>query len=77
VQQLRSDGNATPVLLMTKPFRLLDFGDRLLRLLADQVRSATSASSHPSLTAERAASLQRWWSKSPTEPRSMRPRESA
>ena len=48
VQQLRAEGNATPVLLMTKPFRLLDFGDRLLRLLADHARSAISASGHPS-----------------------------
>ena len=48
VQELRSDGNAMPVLLMTKPFRLLDFGDRLLRLLADQARGPTSAASYSS-----------------------------
>jgi CheY-like chemotaxis protein len=34
VQQLRSDHNPTPVLLMTKPFQLVDFGDKLLRMLA-------------------------------------------
>src|SRR5258707_11906929 len=32
VRQLRSDGKLPPVLLMTKPFQLLDFGDRLLRM---------------------------------------------
>src|SRR5712664_1400280 len=35
VQQLRSDRNPTPVLLMTKPFQLVDFGAKLLRMLAD------------------------------------------
>jgi len=42
VQQLRSDGNATPVLLMSKPFQLLDFGDTLLRMFADRSRGGRS-----------------------------------
>jgi CheY-like chemotaxis protein len=42
VRQLRADGNLTPVLLMTKPFKLLDFGDTLLRLLADRSRAGTT-----------------------------------
>ena len=42
VHQLRSDGNATPVLLMSKPFQLLDFGDTLLRMFADRSRGGRS-----------------------------------
>ena len=42
VHQLRSDGNATPVLLMSKPFQLLDFGDALLRMFADRSRGGRS-----------------------------------
>ena len=45
VQQLRSDGNATPVLLMTKPFQLLDLGDKLLRMLADHPSVGLTADS--------------------------------
>jgi CheY-like chemotaxis protein len=41
VQQLRSDGNSAPVLLMNKPFQLVDFGDKLLRMLADHPRIAS------------------------------------
>jgi CheY-like chemotaxis protein len=41
VQRLHSDGKLTPVLLMTKPFQLLDFGDRLLRMLAGQARTVS------------------------------------
>ncbi|MFL5309869.1 MAG: hypothetical protein ACJ79H_05380 [Myxococcales bacterium] len=53
VQQLRSDGKLTPVLVMIKPFQLLDLGDRLLRMWADQARtvsvpeSAASAADGP------------------------------
>jgi len=50
VQQLRSDGKLTPVLLMTKPFQLLDFGDRLLRMWADQARTVSVAGSAASTT---------------------------
>jgi len=45
VQQLRSDGNATPVLLMTKPFQLLDLGDKLLRMFADHPSVGLTADS--------------------------------
>jgi CheY-like chemotaxis protein len=51
VRQLRSDGKLTPVLLMTKPFQLLDFGDRLLRMWADQARTVSAPGSAAS-TAE-------------------------
>jgi CheY-like chemotaxis protein len=62
MRQLRADGSATPVLLMTamrashgegadaadaviaKPFQLVDFGDKLLRMLAAARPSATNAS---------------------------------
>ena len=58
VQKLRSDGNATPVLLMTggraedaegadaaiaKPFSLVEFGDKLLRMLAAPHHAAARA----------------------------------
>ena len=45
VQQLRSDGNPTPVLLMTKPFQLLDLGDKLLRTFADHSTVGSTAGS--------------------------------
>jgi CheY-like chemotaxis protein len=58
VQKLRADGNATPVLLMTagrgvdedgadaaiaKPFSLVEFGDKLLRMLAAPRGAAAQA----------------------------------
>jgi len=45
VEQLRSDGKLTPVLLMTKPFQLLDFGDKLLRMWTDQARTVSAPAS--------------------------------
>lgn len=44
-QQLRADGNPTPVLFMTKPFQLLDLGDKLLRMFTDHPSVGSTADS--------------------------------